>query len=193
MQPHSQEADWAVAMLKERSGDCSAYERFLQDFAAHLRRIVRWRFNNLRLNLDETEDVVQEILIAIHSRRNQWDANRPLMPWLNAIARYKIIDAARRLRKEAHLKTDLDDAQWSSLPALEQTALAASRTDIDRLISELPPGQQSVARVIGIDGVSPSEAAIQLGMNENAVRVAFHRALKKLMAMATGQKNVTRK
>ncbi|CAM4257644.1 sigma-70 family RNA polymerase sigma factor [Bordetella muralis] len=179
-------------MRKERSGDSVAYERFLRDLAAYLRHIVRYRLHNFGLNSDETEDVVQEVLIAIHTRRDQWNADRPLMPWLNAIVRYKVIDAARRLRKESRGRVDLEEEQWGSLPADDQNGVELSQGDIERLLSDLPAGQQSVARAMGIEGISASETAARLGMKENAVRVAFHRALQKLMATASGENNDTR-
>lgn len=187
MKSQEQESAWATAMRKERSGDRFAYEHFLGELAAYLRRIVRHRSNLVGLNPVEVEDVVQDVLIAVHSRRHQWDPERPLLPWLNAIARYKVIDAARRLRKEVRNRVDLDDEQWSSLLAFDPSPYE-SGIDVERLLSELPPGQQSVARAIGVDGASPGEAAAQLGMNEGAVRVAFHRALKKLMAVAEGSR-----
>ena len=183
-----QESAWASAMRKERLGDRFAYEHFLQELAAYLRRVIRYRLRHAGLNSVEAEDVVQDVLVAVHSKRDQWDHSRPLLPWLNAIARYKIIDTARRLRKEGYGRVDLDDEQWSALPAFDQRAPEESDVDVERLISELPPGQQSVVRAIGVNGVSPSEAAAKLGMNEGAVRVAFHRALKRLMAAAKGQR-----
>ena len=188
LEVESQEEAWASAMRKERFGDRFAYEHFLRELAAHLRRVIRYRLSHTGLNPVEAEDVVQEVLIAVHSRRNQWDPSRPFLPWLNAIARYKIIDAARRLQKEARGRVDLDDEQWSSLLAFDLCDPEESSIDIERLISELPKGQQLVARAIGIHGASPSQAAAQLGMNEGAVRVAFHRALKRLMAAAKGQR-----
>jgi len=186
---HKQESTWANAMRKERVGDRFAYEHFLQELAAYLRRVIRYRLHHAGLNSVEAEDVVQDVLIAVHSRRDQWDHGRPLLPWLNAIARYKIIDTARRLRKEAHGRVDLDDEQWSSLPAFNQRDPEESGIDVERLISELPPGQQSVVRAIGVNGASPSEAATELGMKEGAVRVAFHRALKRLIAATKGSVN----
>lgn len=186
MESHEQEHAWATAMRNERSGDRSAYEQFLRELSAHLRRTVRYRLRAFGLNAAEAEDVVQDALIAIHTRRDQWDPARPLLPWLNAIARYKLIDSARRLRKEARGRVDLDDEQWADLQAFDQDATDASGVDVERLLSELPPGQQSVARAIGLDGASPREAAATLGMKEGAVRVAFHRALKSLIAMAKG-------
>lgn len=171
-------------MLAERRGDAVAYEAFLRDFAASMRRIVAMRLRRLGLGVDEVEDVVQEVLIAVHSRRGQWDAARPLLPWLNAIARYKTVDAMRRARREALGRVDLSDDEWATMFVASDGRDEQGAMDVERLISELPAGQQAAVRTIGIDGASYREAADILGSNEGSIRVAFHRALKKLMAAA---------
>ena len=43
----------------------------------------------------EAEDLTQEALMAIHTRRHTYDPSLPLMPWVHAIARYKLIDHLR--------------------------------------------------------------------------------------------------
>jgi RNA polymerase sigma factor (sigma-70 family) len=181
---NTREQSWAEAMRAERRGERLVYEAFLREFAVSLRRIVRIRLNRLGLSASETEDVVQEILIAMHSKRDQWDPSRPLMPWLNAIARYKMIDAARRLRRDVRLRIELTDEEWSDLSGSAEIDPIHNVADVNRMISDLPVGQQSVVRAIGLDGASPCEAAARLGMSEGAVRVAFHRSLKTLMAAA---------
>lgn len=180
----AREATWSEAMLAERRGDAVAYEAFLRDFAASMRRIITTHLRRLGLGTDEAEDVVQEVLIAVHSRRSQWDAARPLIPWLNAIARYKTIDAMRRLRRQARGRVDLSDAEWSAMFISGDTEHAHEAMDVERLVSKLPAGQQAAMRVIAIEGASHREAADRLGTTEGAVRVAFHRSLRKLMAVA---------
>jgi len=171
-------------MLAERRGDAVAYESFLRDFAAVMRRIIATHLCRMGLGPDEAEDVVQEVLIAVHSRRSQWDAARPLIPWLNAIARYKTIDAMRRLRRQARGRVNLTEEEWSAMFFSGDTGQAHEAMDVERLISELPAGQQAAVRAIAIEGTSHREAADRLGTTEDAVRVAFHRSLKRLMAMA---------
>jgi RNA polymerase sigma factor (sigma-70 family) len=174
-------------MRRERLGDRVAYERLLQELAAYLRGIVSYWLRRWGLNPIESEDVVQEVLLAVHLRRSQWDPDRPLMPWLNAIARYKTIDAVRRLRQASRGRVDLSEEDWSALVALDEAQHAGmTARDIEQLIAALPPGQQAVVRAVGIGGASHKEAAAQLGIKEGAVRVAFHRALKKLVVLAKG-------
>jgi RNA polymerase sigma factor (sigma-70 family) len=181
---NTREQSWAEAMCAERRGERPVYEIFLREFAVSLRRIVAARLSRLHLSAAETEDVVQEVLIAVHSKRDQWDPSRPLIPWLNAITRYKMIDAARRLRRDVRLRIELTDDEWSDLSGSSGTDPVHNAADVERMISVLPAGQQSVVRAIGLDGATPREAASRLGMSEGAVRVAFHRSLKTLMAAA---------
>ncbi len=171
-------------MRAERLGDSAAYEAFLRDLAVSLRRIVALQLRQMRFSVSETEDVVQEVLIAVHSRRDQWNADRPLRPWLNAITRYKIIDAGRRLRRHARGRIDFTEEEWAAVFATDEVDFDHNVADMEKLISELPRSEQAAVRALGLEGASAREAAERLGSSEGAVRVAFHRSLKKLMAAA---------
>ena len=179
----SRELEWAQAMRAERRGDAAAYRLLLRQIAEAMRALMRRRLSRLGLSVAETEDVVQEVLIAVHEKRGQWDESRPFMPWLNAIARYKLIDNARRLRREATGRVDLDERDWERMfePAQDTDR---SPLDVERLVSSLPQGQQSVVRALGIDGASVRETAERMKTSEGAIRVALHRALKRLSAGA---------
>jgi hypothetical protein len=39
---------------------------------------------------DDVEDLLQELLLAIHIQRHTYDSTQPLTPWVQAIARYKL-------------------------------------------------------------------------------------------------------
>jgi RNA polymerase sigma factor (sigma-70 family) len=170
-------------MRAGQTGSRAPYEAFLVELSASLRRIIAHQFFCLGLNASETEDVVQEVLIAVHSRRSSWDRKRPLLPWLNAITRYKIVDAARRLRRTEARNIHLTDNEWERMFIADETHVHQRPTDIDRLVSLLPQKQQAVIRAVGLEGHSPQQAARHLGMSEGAVRVAFHRSLKRLAAI----------
>lgn len=176
----ARENRWTMAMRAGRLGVCADYERFLHEFSASLRRIIHHQLNHLGLSAAETEDVVQEVLIAVHSRRAQWDDRRPLIPWLNAITRYKIVDTARKLGRDARRHIHLTDEEWSNLCDQDVWQENSHPEDIERLVSQLSAGQQAVVQAICFQGDTPREAAHRLGMSEGAVRVAFHRSLKQL-------------
>ena len=185
----SREQSWATAMRAERQGDAATYQRLLKEIADLLRKLVRHRLGLLGLQTHEAEDLVQEILIGLHAKRHTWDPDRPFMPWLFAITRYKFIDGARRLRREASHRLDLtfdDLAEIAEAPAED---LDRATLDLERHLSALPQGQQAVVRALAIDGASVKATAGRLNTSEGAIRVTFHRALARLKAAALREKD----
>jgi DNA-directed RNA polymerase specialized sigma24 family protein len=80
-------------MRAANRGDATAYRRLLQAVTPVLRGVVRAR--GAALGPEGCEDVVQEVLLAIHLKRQTWREDAPLRPWLYAIARHKVVDAFR--------------------------------------------------------------------------------------------------
>jgi RNA polymerase sigma-70 factor (ECF subfamily) len=180
----SREHLWAEAMRAERRGDVAAYERLLKEITDLLRRLIRFRLAQLGLCAHEAEDLVQEVLIGLHTKRHSWDADRPFLPWLHAIARYKIADGARHLRREARHRIELTFDELAELVEAPAEDLDRLLLDIDRHLSDLPQGQQMVVRAIAVEGASVRSMAEKLRTSEGAVRVTFHRALQRLMPKA---------
>lgn len=54
------------------AGNDQAYRTFLSKLSVHLRAYVRRRMTQLP---DETEDLVQETLLAVHNHRHTYDAS----------------------------------------------------------------------------------------------------------------------
>ena len=180
----SREHLWAEAMRAERQGNAAAYERLLKEIAGLLRKLVRHRLAQYGLAPDEAEDLVQEILIGLHTKRHTWDPDRPFMPWLFAVTRYKFVDAARRMRREAGHRVDLTMEELSEMVAAPEEDFDRATLDLERHLNALPQGQQTVVRALAIDGASVRDTAKKLTTSEGAIRVTFHRALQKLKALA---------
>lgn len=169
------ETQWAAAMRRANAGDAAAYDACLRDFARVLRAYVRRGLARAGREAD-TEDVVQEILIAVHLKRQTWDESRPVGPWLYAIARYKMIDAMRR--RGRRIEVSVED--FAEVLAAEEMPDPARESDVTRSLATLPERQRDVVQSIAVDGDSISQTAAKLKMNEGAVRVALHRGLASL-------------
>ena len=167
------ETRWADWMRAAIDGDALAYDRFLRDAVLPLRALVRRGLARLGVSASETEDVVQDILIAVHLKRHTWDRTRPIGPWLFGIARYKMIDTLRRRGFRTELPIE-DFAE--TLPADPEPDAGQSR-DVARSREALPEGQRNVVQSIAVDGASIAETARKLDMSEGAVRVSLHRGL----------------
>lgn len=166
---------WADLMRAANGGDVIAYRRLLRAIAASLRPWVRSGLTRAGRSAADMEDVVQEVLLAVHLKRHTWDDRQPLGPWVRAIARHKLIDALRRRGAERDLP--IEDFS-ETLPAKE--AKSISQSDIDRHLRRLPAGQREVVRAISVHGHSIAEVADRLKMTQGAVRVALHRGLRTL-------------
>jgi RNA polymerase sigma factor (sigma-70 family) len=161
------------------SGDAGAYRLFLQAVTPHLRAMARRRGARLGASVSDSEDVVQEVLLAIHLKRGSWDPSRPIGPWISTIVRNKMIDTLRR--RGRHVSVPIEDV-IDTLEAEEQADPLEQR-DVDRLLSRLKDPQRDIVRSISVEGTSVRETATRLSMTEGAVRVALHRALKTLAAL----------
>jgi RNA polymerase sigma-70 factor (ECF subfamily) len=176
------EQEWTAQMRAALQGDETAYHQLLTSLSVSLRATVRRRLQRLGATQSETEDVVQEILLALHLKRNTWDPQMPLAPWIAAITRNKLVDAFRRRGRREEVPVD------SVLESLQSSSVTedSNAVDVDRLLSQLSEQQRSIVRAVALEGHSAQEAAAQLNMSEVAVRVSLHRSLKTLAARLRG-------
>jgi RNA polymerase sigma-70 factor (ECF subfamily) len=169
-------------MLKGLAGDAAAHRAFLMGAAALLRPYFR---NRLRGAPEDAEDLVQETLVALHTRRDSYDPSFPLSPWLYAIARYRLIDFLRRRGRRAN-NASLDEVEVGE-PDPEFEASDAKR-DVATLLAKLPEKQRRAIQLIKLEEKSVKEAAAETGYSESDIKISVHRGLKalmKLMADAT--------
>lgn len=161
-------------------GDARAYEAALGAMAALVRRLARRQLARGHLGGSDIEDVVQEVLLAVHHKRHTWDAGRPLEPWLAGIVRYKLL-TARRARSRDRLATAalLDDLA-EILPAPAPSEPAGSSGVLDWL-PHLPARERVVVAGLVLEGASPQTLARRMEITENAVHAAWGRAVARLV------------
>jgi len=153
------------------------------DHAALLRALVPLLqgFYRRRAGDGDVDDLVQDTLIAVHTRRGTYDRTRPFTAWLFAVARYKMIDHFRRNRRTVPIE------------GLEEILVAegfedssGARIDVDQLLGMLPAKQARMIRATRIDGLSVAEAAERDDLGESDVKVSVHRGIKALMNRVGG-------
>lgn len=170
------EARLRTLMLSALDGDAAAYRRLLDDLGRLLRAYFARRLNpSLAANGD---DLVQETLMAIHTRRLTYDPAQRFTVWAYAIARYKLIDHFRRHKVRQAVPLEDDAALFARDDAGDLTA----RMDIDTVLSTIPAKPAALIRQVKLEGASIAEAAERTGMSESAVKVSIHRGLKALAA-----------
>jgi RNA polymerase sigma factor (sigma-70 family) len=163
------EVSFRQLMLASLEGDARASRPLL----AGLIPVLRGYFSRRARSDTDIEDMVQETLIAVYTRRTSYDPARPFAPWLFAIARYKMIDHYRRTRSFVSLEDIAEiggDDDFSS-------ALMA-RLDVEAGLASIAPKQATVIRATRIEGASVADVASREGLSESDVKVSVHRGIK---------------
>lgn len=163
----------ARLMAATQDGDKAAGNVLLSEAGLWLERYFR-----RRVPPHSIDDLVQDVLIAVYTKRGTWDPTRPFLPWLAAIARYRWVDHLRKVYKHDSKELMEDDGEVDSE---EEVVLA--RVSLDRLFGQLPGKQAEVIEMVKIGGLSIREAAEKTGQSESLVKVNIHRGLKKLASL----------
>lgn len=166
------DATLARLMANAQQGDRESYAVLLRESATWLRRYFARRVAPAML-----DDLVQETLISLHRKLSSYEPDRPFVPWLAAIARYRWVDQLRRIYRAAEV------SPADELPAASDEDALSARLSLDRLFAYLPERQARVIRMVRIDGCSIAEAALATGQSQSLVKVNIHRGLKKLALM----------
>jgi RNA polymerase sigma-70 factor (ECF subfamily) len=172
------EDEWTGLMRSAISGDNEAYRRLLKAITPILRAAARRGLSRAGQSVDQSEDIVQDILLAVHLKRHTWDTNAQFAPWLFAIARNKLIDALRRRGKRVFVNIDDFAETLPDSPAAE----TASPAEVAAQLQSLPPRQRDVLQSIAVESASIKDTAKKFSISEGAVRVALHRGLASLTA-----------
>ncbi|WP_036001812.1 sigma-70 family RNA polymerase sigma factor [Paraburkholderia caribensis] len=168
-------------LIQGLEGDQNAYRCFLQALTRHLRGYLRKRIPQHR---DDVEDLVQEVLLAVHNARHTYRPDEPLTAWLHAIARYKLTDYYRTRARRDCLNDPLDD--HAELLSNADDDIAQARYDICKLLEHLPDKQRLPIVHVKLEGLSVTETARLTGLSESAVKVGVHRGLKALALRIRG-------
>ncbi len=170
----------AKRMAQAQAGDQVAYREVLHACvpvaAASARR--------MGVRPGSVDDVVQDVLLTVHRALPTYDPARPFMPWLQAIATRRAIDALRQHGRQGGREVHDPDA-YDNHPELSAGPDAGldAQTDATRLraaIATLPPQQRQAVELLGLQERSLEEAARDTGQTRGALKVSLHRALRAL-------------
>ena len=176
----TKESDLKALMTASLQGDSIAHRSLLTALSGHLRSYYKSRLLRSGRPAEETEDLVQEALIVIHTQRHTYDPEQPLTPWVYAIARYKLIDHLRRTRVTT---SDVPLENADDILAADDNAAAESQLDLAKLLERLPERMRLSLQYVKLEGLSVAEAADRSGMSQSAIKVNVHRGLKILTAL----------
>jgi RNA polymerase sigma-70 factor (ECF subfamily) len=168
-------------MLLALQGDQTAYHSFLERTAVELRSFVA-RTGKLRFaSPDKADDLIQEVLLSIHRKRDLYSPRMPILPWIYAIAKYRWIDGLRsegRVPKTVDWDEEIEASLWN--PVEEEPLAAASLAAA--LLEPLSDRQKQILVMAKSEEVPLAEVARRFGMSLSAVKLTIHRAIRSIRA-----------
>lgn len=180
---HSKEEQLKQWMTESLAGDQRSYRLLLEESA----RMLSDYFRNRIYRQDNRDDLIQETLISLHRARSTYNPSLPYSNWMYSIAYRRYIDYVRKQSRIDRMEVPGE----TILPLIanhekENPGDLIDREAVLRAIQDLPERQREIVRLLKIDGFSVKEAASILDMSETALKVAAHRAYKKIRARFPG-------
>jgi RNA polymerase sigma-70 factor (ECF subfamily) len=165
-------------------------------FGVLVRRYQRELYGYLRRYLGDdslADDVFQNTFMQVVVKINQYEAGRPVRPWLYAIATHQAIDALRRAGRHPTVSLDqstadgdgelgglLDLLQSRTPDPLLEAEGEERRLAVRRTVDRLPDLLRQVVVLAYYQGLKYREIADMLGVPVGTVKSRLHAALVKL-------------
>jgi RNA polymerase sigma-70 factor (ECF subfamily) len=166
-------------------------------FGQLVRRYERELYGYLRRYLGDSslaDDVFQNTFLQLFTKIGQYEAGRPVRPWLYTIATHQAIDALRRNGRHQALSLDqereqLHDGDIQSLMALLESRAPGPldlaqgeerRLQVRASVDRLPDFLRQVVILAYYQGLKYREIADIVGIPVGTVKSRLHAALVKL-------------
>jgi RNA polymerase sigma-70 factor (ECF subfamily) len=164
-------------MQAAQRGDALAYERLLAELAPFVRGLVGARIGDDA----NAEDVVQDVLISIHTARHTFQPGRELEPWVRTIARNAVIDATRRRARQRARRGEVELAEVADDPSARESVEGTPLPRrLERALERLPAAQREAVMLLKVRGLSVGEAAQRAGTTPGALKLRAHRGYRLL-------------
>ena len=170
------EMELKALMLASLDGSVTSYRSLLDRLSSRLRAYYKGKLARVGRGATEAEDLVQEVLLAIHLKRHTYDTAEPFTPWVYTIARYKLIDYLRRTRTASSVPID----EGAEVMTQDDNTAAESSHDIRKLLGRLPAKMRCAIECVKLEGRSVAETAERCGISESGVKINIYRGLRAL-------------
>ena len=132
----------------------------------------------ITMNAADAEDVVQETMMKVWNRRDQWDQIESIEAFCLTICRNLSLDKVRRMDNQTQsLDAAYDPKDQGVASNPEEQAIQSDRVRLVRqMISQLPEKQRSCMQLRDMEGKSYKDIATILDITEEQVKVNIFRA-----------------
>lgn len=132
----------------------------------------------ITLNRNDAEDIVQETMIKVWNRREQWSEIESIEAFCLTICRNLALDRQKRMDNQSLTldeNHDQADRSYDANPA-EQAEQRDRVQTVRQLMSQLPEKQRTCMQLRDVEGKSYKEIAQVMDITEQQVKINIFRA-----------------
>src|SRR5580704_13141495 len=159
-------------MARYQEGDFAAATTLVSRLSPQLHRFFLVQFVSRRY----ADDLLQETWLRIHEVRHTYQPDKPVLPWLYAIARNVRVDHYRKTLRAEGRQQSLDE----NLEIPQPAGGAARVPDLEAILGTLPESQREVIAMLKVAGMSLEEVARATSSSVGSVKQKAHRAYQRL-------------
>jgi RNA polymerase sigma factor (sigma-70 family) len=180
----SPSGDDDATLLGRASADVEAFEEI---YRRYVRRVTAFAVHHCRTP-DDVADVVSDTFLTLLERCERYDPERgSVSTFVHSIARSKVLDHHRRARRLGRLAARAQGRRLlapDDIARLEDALDAGHRLDALRIPMTQLSAREHQLLLLASAGLTPSEAARELGITPEAARTRLARVRRKFPAMS---------
>jgi RNA polymerase sigma-70 factor, ECF subfamily len=159
---------------RARRGDAAAFDELVRRFQRPVFRFC-WRL----VRSTDAEDLAQDTFVRAFVHFERFDPERPVLPWLIAIARRLCLDLLRRRAVAAKIPAMSVDVVPMPSPEIEASTREQLR-HLDRALADLDEGPREAIILFHIEQMSCRDIAAALEVPMGTVMTWLHRGRAQL-------------
>jgi RNA polymerase sigma-70 factor, ECF subfamily len=164
---------------RARRGDAAAFDELVLRFQRPVHRFC-WRL----LRSPDAEDLAQDTFVRAFVHFERFDPERPVLPWLIAIARRLCVDVLRRRKMMTNVEVPVTSPP---APGPEgEASLREQLSRLDRALADLDEGPREAIVLFHIEEMSYRDIAAALEVPIGTVMTWLHRGRARLKRALEG-------
>ncbi len=176
--------DVDLLLQRWKKGDEAAAEELIRDLYPLISKIVRTHLPRR----DDEKDLIQEILMKMFAKLDQFKGDAPLSHWVSRLALTTCLDRlrAQKIRPESR-RADLTleeseafDAAWLTGSSPDAGNAIAARDVVDKILASLSPIDRSLILMVDLEGRSLQEMSDLLGWSISKIKMRLFRVRPQL-------------
>jgi len=165
---------------RARRGDAAAFDELVRRFHRPVHRFC-WRL----LRSPDAEDLAQDTFVRAFVHFERFDPERPVLPWLIAIARRLCVDVLRRRTMMTNVEVPVTGPP---APGPEgEASLREQLSRLDRALAGLDEGPREAIVLFHIEEMSYRDIAAALEVPIGTVMTWLHRGRARLKRALEGE------